>query len=307
MESKSNRCAIVVIWNEAGLLPAYMRFYIGKLLEVCSRVIVVFNGNCLKSTQTEVLKLGAECLSRDNVGYDFAAYQCGLKHIGYEKLASYDQIVLCNSSCYGPVFPLEKIFNSMSLEKDVDFWGITQWIGPSWPTHIQSYFYVFNKSILKSNQFRNYWENLLPVKTRFEAIVCLESRLTRYFESRGFRWRCYLPKERYYPNSSDCTMDEDYFFELLKKGMPFIKRKLVFQISKQEKISDLYSFLRLQSYPSEVIIEDLKTTELSTNYQPSKSKNKLNKRWSFAIVKRRFSHEIIYLKVKLRLFLSKIF
>ena len=40
MESENNRCAIVVIWNEAGSLPAYMKFYVEKLLEVCSRVIV---------------------------------------------------------------------------------------------------------------------------------------------------------------------------------------------------------------------------------------------------------------------------
>ena len=114
---KGNRCAIVVIWDEAGSLPSYMKLYVEKLLEACSKVIVVFNGNCSDNAQRQIQELGggrAECLSRVNTGYDFAAYQYGLKHVGPDKLIFYDQIILCNSSCYGPVFSLNDIFNSMS-------------------------------------------------------------------------------------------------------------------------------------------------------------------------------------------------
>ena len=303
---KGNSCAIVVIWDEAGLLPSYMRLYVEKLLEVCNRVIVVFNGKCSDNAQRQIRELGegrAECLSRDNTGYDFAAYQYGLKHLGLDRLTFYDQIILCNSSCYGPVFSLKDMFNSMS-KKNVDFWGITQWIGPSWPTHIQSYFYVFNKSILMSKQFRTYWENLLLVKTRFEAIVCLESRLTRHFESYGFKWSCYLPKEKYYPYSSDCTMDVDSFFGLLKQGMPFIKRKLVFQLSETGKVIDLFAFLRLHGYPIEVITEDLYANKISLTHHLNLSsiKKKPRKRRLLVILKRRLSQEFIYLKVRLRSF-----
>ena len=306
---KGNPCAIVVIWDEAGSLPSYMKLYVEKLLEACSKVIVVFNGNCSDNAQRQIQELGggrAECLSRVNTGYDFAAYQYGLKHVGLDKLIFYDQIILCNSSCYGPVFSLNDIFNSMS-KKNVDFWGITQWVGPSWPTHIQSYFYVFNRSILTSKQFRAYWENLLPVKTRFEAIVCLESRLTRYFESCGFKWSCYLPKERYYPYSSDCTMDADSFFEILKQGMPFIKRKLVFQLSETGKVLELYDFLRLHGYPIEVITEDLSANKVCSSYHQNSSsiKKKSRKRRLFVVLKRRLSQEFIYSKVRLRSFFKK--
>ena len=55
---KGNRCAIVVIWDEAGSLPSYMKLYVEKLLEACSKVIVVFNGNCSDNAQRQIQELG---------------------------------------------------------------------------------------------------------------------------------------------------------------------------------------------------------------------------------------------------------
>lgn len=65
--------------------------------------------------------------------------------------------------------------------------------------------------------------------------MCLESRLTSYFQTRGFAWRCYIPKELYHPQFPDCTMNREIVFNVLEKGLPFLKRKLVSSMDTHER------------------------------------------------------------------------
>ena len=102
-------------------------------------------------------------------------------------------------------------------------------------------------------------------------------------------------------------MDADSFFEILKQGMPFIKRKLVFQLSETGKVLELYDFLRLHGYPIEVITEDLSANKVCSSYHQNSSsiKKKSRKRRLFVVLKRRLSQEFIYSKVRLRSFFKK--
>lgn len=249
----SNRCAVVAVWDNEGKLRPYMEHYLLALTKICSKVIVVVNGKCEEEMKNHVEELGAECLIRDNEGYDFGAYQYGVMYLGFDSLKEYDQLIICNSSCYGPIASLDLVFDSMS-RKHIDFWGITQWVGSSWPTHIQSYFLVFERKVIQSDAFKNYWEKMLLVENRLEAIVCLESRLTRYFASQGFTWDTYIPKECYWPSYPDCSMNDDVILQVLAKGLPFLKRKLVVELSSQlQKYTKLISQLEKLGYSTSLL------------------------------------------------------
>lgn len=269
--------------------------------------MVVFNGLCKNSAKEQVLKLNAECLIRPNKGYDFFAYKLGLEHIGFEQLKEFDQLILCNSSCYGPLIPFNDIFFEMNKSK-CDFWGITQWVGPSWPTHIQSYFYAFNKRLIKSEVFHSYWSNLIKVNNRLETIVCLESRLTSYFQTRGFTWKCYIPKDLYHPQFPECTMNREIVFKILEKGLPFIKRKLVFSMDATEK-AKLNKQLQKFGYPVYLINEyDTNISSSQNSLKREKLKAILRRKYIY-IIFHRIAQEVIYLYVKTRnlLFTIKFF
>ena len=101
------------------------------------------------------------------------------------------ELVLCNSSFYGPFYSLNSVFDAM--DENVDFWGITAWRGEPWPDHIQSYFYVFRKKLFHSEVFRRYWDELNWPQNRTEAIERCETLLTKKFASQGFVWSTLIP------------------------------------------------------------------------------------------------------------------
>ena len=66
-----------------------MEHYLLALTEICSKVVVVVNGKCEEEMRSQVEKLGAECLIRNNEGYDFGAYQYGVMYLGFDSLKKY--------------------------------------------------------------------------------------------------------------------------------------------------------------------------------------------------------------------------
>ena len=64
----------------------------------------------------------------------------------------------------GPVYPFKEMFETMS-RKDVDFWGITAYAGETVndekiPTHLQAYWHAYRRSLVSSQAFHEYWENM---------------------------------------------------------------------------------------------------------------------------------------------------
>ena len=300
----SSRCAIVAVWDSEGKLRPYMEHYLLALTEICSKVVVVVNGKCEEEMRSQVEKLGAECLIRNNEGYDFGAYQYGVMYLGFDSLKKYDQLIICNSSCYGPITSLNSVFDCMN-RKQIDFWGITQWVGSSWPTHIQSYFLVFERQIIQSDSFKNYWEKMLLVENRLEAIVCLESRLTGYFASQGFTWDTYIPKECYWPSYPDCSMNDDVILQVLAKGLPFLKRKLVVELSSQlQKYTKLISQLEKLGYSTSLL--DITPSVYNGRSSLIRKIKKILRKNDIYNAFHKAIQEAIYYKVLIRFFLHNL-
>ena len=84
-------------------------------------------------------------------------------------MEQYDELALINDSVFGPVYPLEPIFNEMG-DRDLDFWGITKHgefknidgltKNGIFPEHIQSYFFAFSNRMVLHPEFKKYWDTL---------------------------------------------------------------------------------------------------------------------------------------------------
>ena len=217
------RLAIFVLFCERGEVLSYVESYIRNLARVASRILVVVNGTITDTGMCRLAACGCDVLLRENAGFDFAGWQAGLRHVGWDQVARFDELILCNSSCYSLSSGFEASFERMAVA-DCDFWGMTQHEAvpdAKLLRHLQSYFLVFRRSMLQSVLFRKYWEALKQIDDWQECVTLLEIPLTCEFEQKGFVSGVCWPTASSGSNPSFFDIDD-----LVEVGIPLVKRKL---------------------------------------------------------------------------------
>lgn len=217
-----SRLAIFVLWEKDGLVRDFILYYLKGLQEVAEKLIVVVNGKLSQEGRERLENIGAHVIQRENVGVDFWAYKVGLEYEG-ETVEKYEEVILANCSCYGPIYSFTEMFETMQ-EKKVDFWGITEWPkdeGGYKGTWVLSYFMVFRKNVFLSKPWKEYWKNLCPVYSRDECIDLHETKFTGYFADKGYTYQVYCKNT---PDFIDMTIEAPDKL-VMEQRCPIIKRK----------------------------------------------------------------------------------
>ncbi len=263
MSTRVSRYAICVYFDPEGELRPFMEFFLSSLSETCVGVLLVVNGTLNKKSRTRVESLGVHLLERENKGYDFYAYREGYFYFKNTIHLEIDELIFCNSSCYGPITSLTNVFHEMD-KQEVDFWGLTQWHSEPWPDHIQSYFLVFRKRLHESTAFHIYWEQLPRLSSRKDAIEKCEVQLTSYFARIGFKWSTFLP-----PSRPDYSMT--FVHEGLVSGLPLLKRKFFILNNNDDEKKKVLSFLLNQTkYDIQLVYEDFFLSRYLSNQDNGK-------------------------------------
>ena len=229
------RCCICVFWDKNGIVRDYVTYYIKGLQAIAEKVYVVVNGELSVDGRKSLEELGVEIFIRENKGLDFGAWKESIEKIGYQNLSEYDELILTNTTCYGPIYPLSEMFDEME-KRDCDFWGITKHPevdNYSVPNdkkskiieHIQSYFLVFNKKVIISKSFKNWWDKVKYFSDYYKVIGYYETKLTKYFEDAGFKSDSYVDinlHKNFVDNPMICT---DNILKQIR--LPLIKRKSI--------------------------------------------------------------------------------
>jgi len=227
--AEKNRVAFFVFYEKNGNVADWVVYYLNALKEVAGTLCVIVNGKLsdsgreiLLTTGAEILlTTGAEILLRENLGFDFSAWKAGLEKFGKNRLVEFDEIILCNNSCYGPVASFAPVFEKMD-EEEADFWGLLFHTEPSFPEHLQSYFLVLRKKLVQSDAFSKYWKNLRQPKT-YDKARENEVGFTRYFIDAGFKANAFVPRGKY--SSLNPTIYEPCRL-LAEDAFPLVKRKV---------------------------------------------------------------------------------
>lgn len=194
----AKRLGLYVFYNKKGQVNGYVKYLLKEMKRVLTDIAIVCNGE-LDDAGKEYLQTQTACLFiRENAGFDAGAYKdVILNKLGLEKIREYDTLVMFNSSFYGPLYPMEEVFEKMD-SKSLDFWGITAGgsdsVG-STPYHIQSYFLVMTRDILQSPHFEEYWNTQNECVRFHDAVVNFELRVTPFFRERGFKCDTIIPLE----------------------------------------------------------------------------------------------------------------
>ena len=209
---------------------------LNELKKYSEYLLIVCNGEINKS-DLERLRISCDDIYiRGDYGFDAGAFADVItKYIPKETLLKYDELILVNDSCYGPIYPLSEMFNFMNQKDTLDFWAITAqnefkdvYYGINIiPYHVQPYFIVIRKRMFQSTDFFEFWENMIIPSGHMQAVNNYELKFTEYFESKGYKGGAYI-------NNSDllnyCEQHQPYIYydtyNLIKEfKCPLIKRK----------------------------------------------------------------------------------
>lgn len=268
------RCAIYVFYDKDGIVDRYIEYFLNGIKEIADRIVVVCNGEVCKEGLETLKKITDEVLLRPNEGYDITAYKYGLTYVSFEKMAEYDEILLLNSTMFGPIYPFGEMFDRMNKE-DVDFWGMTNFHEVPFdpfgtieygyiPKHVQSYFMVFRQSLFGSSDFVNYWKNLPVITNYYEAVGYFETVFTKKFSEKGYKWKVYAGSDELEGYTYDPLRDYPRYM-IETKRCPIMKKRSFFQDygeafsrSGGEAIKEVFEYIdKKTDYDTDMILETL--------------------------------------------------
>lgn len=238
------RITIFVHYDRDNIIDKHVIRYIKALTQVSQTIYFVSNCSNLAKIELEKIQpYTKNIFQRDNRGGDFAAWKTVLLQLYADsRLEDFDELILANDSCYLASSSLTPMFDDMS-GKNSDMWGITENICPTHhyegkviniSPHIQSYFLVFRKKILKSSVFKQFWQKVDLNYSRDQTIIHYEVGLTQLLREHDFTCCSYMRAEskdiaimhtKYFPACYDLSLF--YGVELLKKHNPLLKVKAI--------------------------------------------------------------------------------
>lgn len=268
LSHNGKKALVYVIFESEARLQEYKLRFLQALAPLVDNVIVVVNGQ-LHNDDINSLENYGRVLTRDNKGYDTAAFREGIFAFGKDKLKDYDQLLLVNDTNIGPMRDLSQVFQEMA-DKQVDFWGIS--FGEEQedvtrenpygyiPKHLQSYFLVIEKLMLNDDAFYEYWTHLTDTDSRDKAIGRHETRFTKHFADLGYRFDAVVQE---YEDSAMYI----HPLKMLKAGSPLVKYtalknydedQFLWQgLDRDSEVPDLLEFVAEETDYPVSILEDI--------------------------------------------------
>ena len=185
------RLAILQQFDPAGGVPPHVRLHLAGLRPVATRIVLVSNSPVSSKDREETAPLVDALIERGNVGWDFGGWRDA---IAAEDMGEWDEVLLTNSSVVGPLYPLEPIFAEMAKRRETehfDFWGLV--LSRQIRTHLQSYFFVFDAAVTRSDAWRDFWRGVADIEDKDAVIDRYEAGLTAALSRVGFRHAAFMP------------------------------------------------------------------------------------------------------------------
>jgi lipopolysaccharide biosynthesis protein len=251
------RVAIFAHYDGQNQVKAHSVHLLRALREDCDDVVFVSTSALPEPELDKVRPLCSRVGLKDNAGYDFGMWQHGL---GWLDLSVWDELVLANSSFFGPISPLRGVFERMTKDP-CDFWGMTDSFEISW--HLQSYFIAFKKKVLVSPALRQFFDAVLPYRDKDQVIRSYEIGMTKFMCEQGFRPAAFVPFASWATSTARASKLRNkrenptcfHPLRLIEAGMPLVKCQLLRDNPARVKLAPIYRAMEASGY-------DLKLIEL---------------------------------------------
>jgi len=241
------RVAIFAHYDSQNLVKRYILRHLSALREVCDEIHFA---STAQLPDTELAKLDGLVTSHrlcENTGYDFGMWA---QMIGGLGLGPWDELVLTNSSVFGPLVPLAGSFERMR-GVDCDFWGMTDSLELEY--HIQSFFLVLRSSILRSGQVERFFASVLPYRHKWQVIRSYELGLTHFLLDLGFKPAVVgsVNDPRLHLGVSNPCMRVP--MELIEMGVPYVKAELLRDNPYHLRLAPIRARMAALGYPVDLV------------------------------------------------------
>lgn len=185
------RLGVFLFWDPDETVAAYVKASLAAFRPFFERLVVVVNGQVDMAGQNALADAADEVWYRENVGYDVGGYKYAIERLGFERISTFDELVLLNYTFYAPINDIGKTFQRMEAS-GADFWGLTDFRDTK-QNFVQSYFIAMRRRLLKSEAFARYWTDMPPIVSINDSIEHHEKAFTKYFSGKGFSWEVAFP------------------------------------------------------------------------------------------------------------------
>ncbi len=196
------RLCVFAHWDRDNIIDDYVIYYLKELKKVCDCIIFVSDTDC---SPEKIEGIADYFIIGKHGEYDFGSYKRGFLFALKENL-KFEELLLCNDSCYGPFYPLENIFKKMD-KKRCDFWGLTghsygiKKVGneyiESFNPHIQSYFLLLKRQVFESASFLEFLNSIEHKENKDDVVLKYEIGLSRLLWANGFKSILYINRYKH--------------------------------------------------------------------------------------------------------------
>ena len=228
------RIAFFQVWDRDGIIDDYVFSYIRGLKSVAERIVVTVNGKIQPEYLMKIYSLTNDVYIRPNIGLDAGGAKDSIHWFRCSNVIDeYDELIIANDSCYGPIFPFEEAFAAFE-NKDVDFWSMVEIPETNLkrngeevtiPHHMQGFFYTVRKSMF--NDFLDWVESLEYAINLWKAALTTEFPIAEYFEKKGYKWKSYMSVKGMPFDTGRGQVFENSYDMVSKYRMPLIKKRIV--------------------------------------------------------------------------------
>ena len=217
------RIAIFASYNRNGIILPYVVYFLRGLKAVADKIVFIADNEICAGEEDKIKDLVVYSRCEHHGCYDFGSYRRGYEWAeGNWLLADADELIFCNDSCYGPIYPFEDVFAKME-KKDCDFWGMVSSFQVRY--HVQSNFLVFKKAVFSSESFRLFVKSFEAQKDFWDYVLKYETRFAEHLGAAGFKCSSLIECTDYAKRGND-TNPTFFPVSALKEGLPLIKRKM---------------------------------------------------------------------------------
>ncbi|MDR1026321.1 MAG: hypothetical protein LBL47_02875 [Lactobacillus sp.] len=202
--------------DNKGIIHDYVVYFVEKLSEFCD--VYFYTDNPICEEELAKVRPFTKYAAGHRYGrYDFGSWSLLIKEIGYDKLEQYDELILTNDSCFGPMFPFKEMFDKMDAQ-NLDAWSICG------NKFLMSFFVVLNKKVFMHDDFKYFFDNIKEEEDKYVVIKKYEHGLNSLITENGFSTGLYISnqdvKSFYKKNKKD-------IHKKIKEVVPFWPRLFI--------------------------------------------------------------------------------
>lgn len=225
---------LFVSYSPEPLIKPHVEKHIAALQNEGIGVILAINTDNIKGEISIPSSLSSLCglYIRENKGFDFGAWSQIYEKL-YEKIDA-DYLYLVNDSMVGPLS--QKFFEDMLYKirsSDADLIGLTSNNNPIF--HLQSFFLIMRRPILKNDAFVSFFKTLWQLPTKEMVIDFYEVQITRLVQRLGYKIETIFPTDDLSIAKTDAVIHN--LDTLRERRFPYMKTSVILTPNGQKTLN----------------------------------------------------------------------